>query len=702
VSFRSPLVLFSAFSLLSLCQICHAQAPEGVQKLPERKTEPTVAAPEPQLPAQIELLETHVRFETNGDSRKEVHTRVRINNELGVQHFARLNFNFNRAFESIEIPFVRVTHASGGTADILPSAITDNPDPAVVNFPAYQDVRVKSVRILGLEPGDLLEYRVITTVSHHPLAPDFWLDHTFDRSGVVSYEIFELDLPGSLYFDSKFPPGCNLEWMFAWDGISRLKVCGSVPYSSPSQSSSASAASRSLLHWDVDMTSANLPDVTVPDIMVSTLDVGVSLVERLAAAFSVKPEDQRELQLHLQTVAPSPRTSDPTLEDAYDFVSQKLRTVDLPVGATGFRLRAAKDVLESGYATPEEKCMLLAAFARSLRQVSRSARANPKATIDTQIVFLASRQLAEEPLRPSVLEQPLVVISDRKKQLALDPSLEVSPFAFIGPRFRGKPALSLTLVDAGEYLVPHWIELPLVLPFPAFQRVNIAASLTAEGALAAKVTYSMRGDNELLLRVAFHQSPKEKWKDLAQLLAISDGFRGKVTNVSVSDPYATHEPFTVEYEITTPKFVDWSKKPVRIPALLPHVALPDPPAKPAAGAAVSPIELGTPLDVETRATLHLPPGTTVQLPTGASVARDYATFSSKYSANGSTISASRRVNFLLREVPAARLADYNAFLRAVQTDQAQEFTLERVESAPAKQSSPGPAAAASPAAPEKP
>src|SRR2546430_11223404 len=26
------------------------------------------------------------------------------------------------------------------------------------------------------------------------LAPDFWLDHSFDRSGIVSHEIFELDL----------------------------------------------------------------------------------------------------------------------------------------------------------------------------------------------------------------------------------------------------------------------------------------------------------------------------------------------------------------------------------------------------------------------------------------------------------------------------------------------------------------------------
>ncbi|HVH71416.1 MAG TPA: DUF3857 domain-containing protein, partial [Candidatus Dormibacteraeota bacterium] len=146
-------------------------------------------------PAQIQLLETKVRFETNGDSRKEVHALVKIHSELGVRQFAQLNFDFNRSFESVEIPLVHITHASGGTSDILPSAVTDHSNPAVVNAPAYQDVRVKSVRILGLQPGDTLEYRVTRAVSHHPLAPDFWLDHSFDRTGVVSCEIFELDLP---------------------------------------------------------------------------------------------------------------------------------------------------------------------------------------------------------------------------------------------------------------------------------------------------------------------------------------------------------------------------------------------------------------------------------------------------------------------------------------------------------------------------
>jgi len=187
----------------------------------------------------------------------------------------------------------------------------------------------------------------------------------------------------------------------------------------------------------------------------------------------------------------------------------------------------------------------------------------------------------------------------------------------------------------------------------------------------------MRGDNELLLRVAFHQSPREQWNKLAQLLSLSDGFRGQVTSVSASEPGATHEPFTVEYEIAQPKFVDWSKKVVRIPALLPVVALPDPPAQANAG-----IELGTPLEVDMDATLRLPSGFAAQWPTGTSVARDYATFASKYgssamegTASAIILTASRKINFIARDLPAARATDYRVFLRAVQNDEAQAFVI---------------------------
>jgi len=282
----------------------------------------------------------------------------------------------------------------------------------------------------------------------------------------------------------------------------------------------------------------------------------------------------------------------------------------------------------------------------------------------------------------------------------LDPSLEVAPFRVLPALYLGSSALFLGPVEETHDVNSLvWTAVPMSLPFPSSQKVDVDASLDPSGQLTARVKYTMRGENELLLRLAFHQSPKEKWKDLAQLLSISDGFRGKVTSVTTSDPSATREPFTLDYEITRPKFVDWSKKPVRIPALLPQIGLPDPPAKPAAGTASSSIELGTPLEVETHMTLHLPPGTTAQTPTGTSVQRDYATFASQYSAKGPTITASRHIHFLLRHVPAERAADYNAFLRAVQSDEAQDFTLDR-KPAPAPASKPAAHAATLPSTPK--
>jgi hypothetical protein len=644
IGFRPPYPFFSRLLSCFLFLCCPVRA----QLQPAQAVD---KQPAPKNPAQIELLETKIRFEANGDSRKEVHARVHINSELGVRQFARLNFDYNRAFENVEIPLVRITHATGGTADILPSAITDNPNPAVVNVPAYQDVRVKSVRILGLQPDDLLEYRVFTTVSHHPLAPDFWLDHSFDRTGVLSQEIFELDFPEYLHV--------------------QLEISPRTPPTSSAMTGKGDSE-RATYRWErspaTNSTEVREGAQDTPDVILSTFASWLQLSSRLGEVLLPSTAPQAEVAKRGAELTDLDESPTAKLERIYDFVSQKISTVDLPLGSTGFQVRTAGEILSTGYATAEEKLVLFVGLCQSINLSGAGVLAGAPEHTETS------------PPRPSPFTQLLIATGENKRVVLLDPALEVAPFGMIPSNLRGKRVLYLNrppFPAVKDVLFSTWMPTPQEVPFPSFQRVNISAALTDDCKLTAKVHYSMRGENELLLRVAFHQAPKEKWKDLAQLLSLSDGFRGKVTSVTASDHYATKEPFTVEYELTQPKFVDWSKKPVRIPALLPQLGLPDPPAKPSAGAASSPIELGTPLEVETRATLRLPPGTSAQTPTGTSVQRDYATYTSQYSAKGPAITASRHINFLLREIPSDRAADYNAFLRAVQNDEAQDFTLDR-------------------------
>jgi hypothetical protein len=634
-------------------------------RAPAQKEGKEKTAEKPQLPFQIQLLETQIRFEANGDSRKEVHTIVKLINVLGVQQFGRISFDYNRSFQKVEIPLIRVSHANGGTSEVLPGAVTDVPNAAVEQFPAYHDARVKAVRILGLQEGDTVEYRVVTSTTKHPLAPDFWLEHTFDRSGQVLEEDYELDLPSSRNIEPSISADASVSSKEnAASGPEAFTVYKWKRTFSPSTEGEDAAAAGS----------------TVADVSVSTF-TWERLSERLAELLMPGSKPLKEIKSREESVKElgrRPEVAEAVREKAvvltkesksdlerlkaiYEFVSTKISTVDLPLGSEGFRSRTAADILNSGYATGEDKYVLFAAL---------TAAVNLRA--DAVLTGFCDRKA---PANPSSFKHLVVIGATKERPYWLDPAVEVAPFGMISPS-EAKCAFLLRRDASATNAGQQWVNTPTTLPFAAFQRVNVDAAISDTGQLTAKVKYVVRGENELLLRVAFHQAPNDKWKDIATLLAISDGFRGQITEAKASDPLSTEDAFTVEYELAQLKFVDWSKKPVRIPALLPQIGLPDlPAAARAEGKAAAKIELGTPLDVQTAMTLRLPEGTTVQTPAGTSMVRDYATYASKYSSTQNTVLATRKIDFLKREIAADRATDYIAFLHAVQNDQAQRLIL---------------------------
>jgi Domain of Unknown Function with PDB structure (DUF3857) len=652
---------------LLLCAASLAQEPPAKPANatpPNDKAATAKAEEKPALPFQIQLLETHVRFEANGDSRKEVHTIVKLNDLAGARQFSRLGFDYNRAFQQVEIPLVKISHANGGTSEILPSAITDAPNPAVQEFPAYHDARVKSVRILGLQEGDTLEYRVITKTTKPPLAPDFWLDHTFDRSGQVLEEDYSLTLPQRLVrnaLESAALPTPNPP-LLAKPRL-RMYVSPEVPIAQARTIGDELDASLIVYSWKIrsgdlkiDAGESVAGESAKPDIVISTYTSWSNLADRLSHFLSPRAEVPASIQKKLDEVVAGQGNSN-ALTAIYGFVSREIRTVDLPLGSAGFQTRSPAKTLADRYATPEDKIALLSALLHS-----RGISCEP-------LLVPYSANAREQLPRPSVFRDALVRAVDGASRYTLDPNVEVAPLGVVKLAVRGTRVLAIEEAATGTE-DDIWTAVPRELPFAARQEVNVKAAVSASGELSAVVKYTLRGDNELVLRMAFRQTPKERWKEVAGLLALSDGFRGTITNVTASDPMATKDPFTVEYEITQAKFVDWSKKPVRIPALLPQIALPDPPGKSA-----EKIELGTPLDVQTNLTLNLPEGTTVQTPAATSVARDYATFASKYDGHLNTVSVSRHINFVKREIPVERAPDYNTFLRAVQNDQSQVIVL---------------------------
>src|SRR4029077_16252388 len=335
-------------------------------------------------------------------------------------------------------------------------------------------------------PGDNLEYRVVTSTTHHPLAPDFWFDHSFDRTGVVTEEHFEIDVPASRKIQLHVRPEFSYEI---------------------NESESATDARVAYLWHRTTAPKESVAD-EVADVLATTFPSWNALSQRLVLNFLPRAIPADDLSAKSTELTRGAVSSETKLEALYDFVSQKIRTVDLPLGALGYSARHLTDIADSGYANAEEKVFLLAAFCE-------------RAGIPAEPVLTdAPDSVSALFPSPALFSRVLVRAGKPLESHWLDPSLEVAPIGAIQANLRGKRGFLLVPVPETR-VGPEglWPVVAPDLPFASVQQVRVDASLASDGKLTAKVHYSLRGDNELLLRIAFHHTPKDKWKDVAQLLS---------------------------------------------------------------------------------------------------------------------------------------------------------------------------------------
>jgi tetratricopeptide (TPR) repeat protein len=133
----------------------------------------------------------------------------------------------------------------------------------------------------------------------------------------------------------------------------------------------------------------------------------------------------------------------------------------------------------------------------------------------------------------------------------------------------------------------------------------------------------------------------------------------------------TEDPFTLDIAFSQSNFVGWSAKAAKAELPLLAIGLPNPPAKTS-----QPIHIGSPLNVTVSLKLGLPADLVAQPPVGTSLIRDYAEYRSSYRYAEHIITAQRSLDFKMRELPAARAGDYDAFTRAVTKDETQPLALE--------------------------
>ena len=593
----------------------------------------------------IEQAVTRYRFENDGTGRKETTARIRVQSEAGVQQWGQVLVGYNSANERVEIPYVRVRKKDGGLVTAPPDSVQDLSAPVEREAPVYTDYRQKHITVPGLRPGEILEYDLVT-VTHTPLAPgQFWTEYDFDKSNIVLDDELEIDIPEGRTVKLKTKPGFD------------AKV--------------SEKNGRRIYHWvsahtvrenenrEKDKkTSKKKSEDETPAVEMTTFTSWEEVGRWYAGLERDRRQPTAEIRAKAEELSEGQTTALQKIEALYDYVAKNFRYVSLSLGLGRYQPHAASDVLHNQYGDCKDKNTLLASLldAEGLHASS--------------VLINSSRKLDPDVPSPSQFDHVITLLPLEKEEVWMDTTTEVAPFRLLSFNIRKK--LALVVPEEG---LPHLEETPADPPFPDLQVQRIEGTINELGKLNAQVSYTVRGDAELLMRMIFRRVPNAQWQHLVENIDAMGGLDGDVSNLKVADPAATREPFQFSYEVAKANFLDWSKKKVDLDLPLAQFSLVDA-DEDDISADSDPIKFGPPGLYQYHIKLLLPPKYVAHAPLPFAMKRDYAQYSASYKLEGSTFTAERTLVMKERELPAPRTSDYLAFRRAVLSDLGQHLSIE--------------------------
>jgi tetratricopeptide (TPR) repeat protein len=602
----------------------------------------------------IEQYRSLYRFDNDGTGRKETVARIRVQSEAGVQQWGQIQFGYNSANERVEISYVRVIKADGSVVKAGDDAVQDLSAPLEQQAPVYTDYRQKHITVPGLRPGEVLEYDIVTVI-HTALAPgEFWADYEFDKNDINLDEEVDVDVPADRQIKLKNNPGrdpkvteANGRRLYHWTASHLEREDDQKDKDKDNKDKK-----KKKKYSDEDQR---------PDIQLTSF---VSW-EQIGLWYAGLEKDRRapspEVRAKAEELTKGLNNDLDKVEALYDFVALNFRYVSLSLGLGRYQPHASADVLHNQYGDCKDKHTLLASLLEAEGFHASSVLINSARKLDTDVPS------------PSQFDHVITMLPLHGEEVWMDTTAEVAPFRLLAYSLRKKQALVVPPAGTGA---PHLEETPADTPMPDSEISEVDGKINEIGKLEAHVHYTFRGDEELMLRSIFRRVPEAQWQKVVE--NVNSVVGGDVTNVKISDPAATREPFTMSYDVARPNYLDWSKKKSDLILPLCQFNLPDPGDNTDADSSddAEVLKLGPKAEYVYKIKLDLPAKYTAHAPLPFSVKRDYGEYKATYKLDGLTFTAVRTLTVRQDELPAPRAADYQAFRRTVSSDLSQFLSLE--------------------------
>ena len=588
-------------------------------------------------PYVIEKLHSTFRFEADGKGQKELTLRIRVQSESAVREFGLLVYPYMASFETLDVIYARVRKPDGTVVETPPTEIQELDSAVSRQAPMYTDQREKHIAVKSLAVGDVLEADLRWTI-REPLAPGhFWFDYDLFDKGICLEEVLQLDVPRDIPVKLS---GSNPSPEVKEEGSRRIYTFHSSQLKKPEENEKSK--DDKIPDWE-----KNFHGLTPPAIRLSSFSSWADVGAWYAGLQQSRAQVTPRIRSTAEEITKGKTTDDDKIRAIYDYVSSRFRYIGINLGMGRYTPHAAEDVLANRYGDCKDKHTLFAALLEAIGVHAYPALISSKFRVDSDLPS------------PSLFDHVITAIPHGDSYLFLDTTPEVAPFGLLLAGFRDRQALVIP-PNASAKLVTT----PADSPYLNRETFRMDASIDSQGTLDGKTRLEERGDPEVLVRLAYRNTPQNQWKELTQEIAARLGYAGSVSQVAAAEPEKTTDPFWVTYDYHRADYSDWKENRITLP--FPPIVLPE--LNEAQKKSKDPLPLGSPQEIVHEASLRLPPGVTTSVPPDVDLKNDFAEYSATYHLENGTLRGARRLAIKVREVPGAHRAAYTAFVKSLRDD----------------------------------
>lgn len=588
-------------------------------------------------PIVVEHLDSVYDMAADGTGTKVTTVMGRIQSEASLKEVGVLTIPYAASTQHVQIVYARVRRSDGTVIETPVDQAMDMPSPVTKEAPFYSDLKQIQLPIRSLRVGDTLEWQGKVTLTKGEIPNQFFGQETFTENAAVLSQTLELRVPKGMYLNvwsPKYKPTETVEGdkqVFRWVHSQLKPTVG--------KEADAEKELKKKQLWtaeqELEATQGKFPSVAW-----TTFKNWEAVGAWYQGLESDRIEPDATVKAKVAELTAGKTTDEEKVRAVYGYVSTQIRYIGVAFGIGRYQPHKAAAVLENQYGDCKDKHTLLAAMLSVLGL-------HPNA-----VLIGAGVRFNEAVPSPGSFNHLITTVQVGGKPVWLDSTEEVAPYGVLAYVIRDKRAL--VVPDTG---VARLEMTPATLPFPSFQKLDAVGSLDKQGTSNSRLTWTFRGDSELIMRAGFRQISPGQYGELVQRMSQAMAWAGTTSNVDLSKPEDTDQAMTISYDYKRERPGDWSDLKIMAqlaPTDLVQVEEKEPP--------VRAIELGVPRVSTSTSAMKLPEGWGAVLPDAIHTKSTYATFDESYRFEKGTLYAERRIEILKEFVPVADWKTYKGWL----------------------------------------